>query len=270
MSEELHLEGGTQTAVTVSDGVVYRSAKPQSRTVLDLLRYLEEAGFPASPRVVGSGFDDQGREMLGYIEGSSPQPHPWTDEALAHLGALLRQLHDATSGFEATPDAVWFDRFTHHLPGDQEVIGHGDLGPWNVLAEDGMPVAFIDWDQAGPVDPLWELAEAAWLNVQLHDDDVGAIAGLPAPPDRARQLRIFVDAYGLARHDRESFVDRMAEFAIHSAAEEAGLGGVGPESATAIDETGFPVMWAIAWRARAASWILRHRELLLAALLDDQ
>lgn len=269
MTEELHLDGGTQTAVTVRDGVVYRSAKPQSATVLALLRYLEEAGFSASPRVVGSGFDAQGRETLRYIEGRSPQPHPWTDEALVHLGALLRQMHDATSGFEAPEDAVWYDRFTRHLPGDHRVIGHGDLGPWNVLAEGGMPVAFIDWDQAGPVDRLWELAEAAWLNVQLHDDDVAALAGLPAPTDRARQLRIFVDAYGLADHDREPLVDRMAEFAIHSAAEEARLGGVGPDSTTAVDETGFPVMWAIAWRTRAASWILRHRQLLLHALLDD-
>lgn len=268
MTEELHLDGGTQTTVTVSGGVVYRSAKPQSRTVLDLLRYLEEADFPASPRVVGSGFDDHGREMLGYIEGSSPQPNPWSDEALAQLGALLRELHDVTSGFDFAPDAIWFDRFTRHLPGNHEVIGHGDLGPWNVLADNGMPVAFIDWDQAGPVNPMWELAEAAWLNVQLHDDDVAALARLPGPTDRARQLRIFVDAYGLPRHDRPSFVDRMAEFAIHSAAEEARLGEVRPESATPIDETGFPVMWAIAWRARAASWILRHRNLLLAALLE--
>ena len=41
-----------------------------------------------------------------------------------------------------------------------------DNAPWNIVARDGMPVAFIDWETAGPVDPLVELAQLAWLNAQ--------------------------------------------------------------------------------------------------------
>lgn len=267
MSDESRLEGGTQTAVSVRDGVVFRSAKPQSTTVIALLRHLEDVGFPAAPRVVGTGFDDRGRETLGFIKGRSPQPHPWSEEALARLGTLLRNLHEATASFVPPADAAWFERFTRKLSGERTVIGHGDPGPWNILARDGVPVALIDWDQAGPVDPLWELAEAAWLNAQLHDDDVAELAGLPDAATRARHLRIFIDAYGLTREQRLGFVDRMVEIAVHSAREEAMLTEIRPETTRAVDEHGFPVLWAIAWRARAASWMLRHRTQLEDALL---
>jgi len=30
------------------------------------------------------------------------------------------------------------------------VYGHGDVGPWNIVARDGIPIAFVDWEFAGP------------------------------------------------------------------------------------------------------------------------
>lgn len=42
---------------------------------------------------------------------------------------------------------------------------------------------------------------------------------------------------------------------------------VRPESTNAVDESGYPVLWAIAWRARSAAWLLDHRRLLERSLL---
>ena len=70
--------------------------------MLALLRHLEREGFRGAPRVVGSGFDDDGRETLAYIEGESPQPHAWSDDGAAAIGALLRDLHRATATFHAS------------------------------------------------------------------------------------------------------------------------------------------------------------------------
>ena len=259
---EESLTGGTNTQVALRDGIVHRSAKPHSTTVIELLRHLERVGFPAAPRVHGAGFDTKGRETLHYIEGESPHPAPWTDDALATLGQTFRSLHELTADYRSADGAVWAERFTRSLPRERTVIGHGDPGPWNVIAHRGHPVALIDWDQAGPVDPLWDLAEAAWLNVQLHDDEVAARNDLPSPSRRAAQLRTFLDAYRLERPHRAGFVHRMVQLAVHSAREEAILGSVTPESTAAVDDAGFPVMWAIAWRARSASWMLRHHDLL--------
>ena len=260
------LGGGWQTEVHEADGIVRRAAGPQSATVIALLRHLERVGFAAAPRVVGNGFAPDGRETLAYVEGTSPQPKPWSDEAVARIGALVRQLHAATAGFDVPPDGRWRPWFARALPGTDPVIGHGDLGPWNILARGGDPVAFIDWDNAGPVDAVWELAQVAWLNAQLHDEDVAELNGLPDVTHRARQLRLLVDAYGLAADLRPTFVDRIAEFAIHAARQEAVEHSVTAESTAAVADNGYPILWGIAWRARSASWILRHRRLLTAAL----
>ena len=58
------------------------------------------------------------------------------------------------------------------------------------MARDGVPVALIDWEFAGPVDPLVELAQLCWLSAKLHDDIVAELEGLPPLAERARQLAI--------------------------------------------------------------------------------
>ena len=73
-----------------------------------LLRHLEEVGFAAAPRLVGSGLDHDGREMLTFIDGEFTQPGPWSLDGAAALGALLRDPHRATATFRPPADAVWF------------------------------------------------------------------------------------------------------------------------------------------------------------------
>ena len=51
-----------------------------------------------------------------------------------------------------------------------------------VLPYCGLPVAFIDWTTAGPTDCLDEIAAIAWLNAQLHDDDIAERQSLPTSP----------------------------------------------------------------------------------------
>lgn len=121
-------------------GVVTRKAGPWTRSVYALLRPLEAAGFEGSPRVVGDGFDASGRELLTYIEGGFVHPHSWSDQAIAVLGRMLRCLHDASSPFVPPPDAVWQPWFTRSDAPDA-VYGHGDLGPWNIVAVDGLRLA---------------------------------------------------------------------------------------------------------------------------------
>ena len=264
-NEEHSLGGGWQTKVTRRGDVVFRSSGPQSPAVIALLGYLHEHGFQVAPKPIGTGFAPDGREQLGFIEGTSPQPHPWSAAAAWQIGGMLRRLHDTAASFvpDVAPD--WRPWFARSLPGDRPVIGHGDLGPWNILARNGEPVAFIDWDYAGPVDAHWELAEVAWLNAQLHDDDVAERNGLGSPAERARQLALIVDGYGLDRAGRAGLVDRMVEFAIRSARQEVIDHGVGPATASPTAD-GFPVLWAIAWRARAAAWMIDNRGTLESAL----
>jgi hypothetical protein len=218
-------------------------------------------------RLTGGGWRTEVAERGGIVYRSPGIQTPTTLDALARLGELLRQLHRATASFVAPEDARWRPWFARSLSGGRPIVGHGDLGPWNIVARDNAPAGFIDWENAGPVGDVWELAQVAWLNVQLHDDDVAKGHGLSDPTDRAEQLRVFVDAYGLERGRRERFVDQIAEFAIHDARQEAVDAQVTAQSTKAVAENGYPTMWAITWRAGSASWILRHRAVLHEALV---
>lgn len=243
--------------------VVVRSAGPWTRSVHALLRHLEAVAFDGSPRVIGDGFDREGREVLSHIEGEFVHPHAWTDDGVVVLGEMLRRFHDAAATFVAPPDATWQPWFTRSARPDA-IYGHGDLGPWNIVARDGCPVGFIDWEFAGPVDRLDEVAQVAWLNAQLHDDDVAARSQLPPAGDRARQLGLFADAYGLTLAVREELVTRMIEHAVRDAANELTDPG-GLKMAKAPEGPDDPG-WAVAWRLRSAAWLVRHRPLLESAL----
>lgn len=260
--EEVVLAGGGSTTVTRVGDVVYRSSKPQSKTVLSLLTHLDNAGFPASPRPIGDGFATDGREMLKFIEGASPQPLAWSNEAVYEIGEMLRKLHDITVQWTPPVDAYWRPWFIREMEGKRTVIGHGDLGPWNILAREGRPVAFIDWDYAGPLDPLWELAHVAWQNAQLYDDDVALLNQLPEATARALQARLILDGYGLEHSERLGFVNRMIRLAIWSAREEAIEADVRPDTQSPTS-SGFPVLWAVTWRSRSAAWMLDHEAMLV-------
>jgi hypothetical protein len=261
------LSHGGPTGVYLRGDVIIKDTGPWAGAVHSLLRHLEAVGFTGAPRVVGSGFDAAGRETLTYIEGEFADTGPWTLEGAAAVGNLLRELHQATASYRPPPNAVWQPWFGRILGGPTRIISHCDVAPWNIVARNGLPVALIDWEHSGPVDALVELAQACWLNAKLHDDDVAARDGLPSLEERARHLRAIVDSYGLSARHRRGFVDRIIEFVVHDTAEQADEAGVTPDTLDLkVDELGFNPLWALAWRARAAAWIVRHRRTLQNAL----
>lgn len=146
MSEEIPLLGGSLTSVVRVGQTVRREARECSEVVLELLRHLEVQGFEGAPRALG--LDEQGREMLTFIEGDvgvGLPPYVWHDEVLGHVGRLMRRYHDLASTFRPT-EARW------QIPPlePMETICHNDITPWNTVFRSGVPFAFIDWDYAAP------------------------------------------------------------------------------------------------------------------------
>lgn len=254
------LEGGTRHAIYRDGEVVRRPWQDWMPAVHALLRHVEEESFSGAPRVVGDGRDNEGRAVWTYLEGSIQQPAPWTDEGIAELGSLIREFHEAASTFRPPADAEWQRWWIHDIRSDTG-IGHGELAPWNILTVDGHPTALIDWEFAGPLDPIVDLAQAAWLNAQLHGLQVARIQHLPGAEARASQLRQFLDGYELDVDRREGFVDLMIEVAVHSCAHEAQISGASPESFDVGEGA-----WAMAWRASSAAWMMDHRELLRSVI----
>jgi hypothetical protein len=186
-----------------------------------LLRHLAEAGFAGAPRV--HGFDDQGREVLDFVEGMvAMYPVPAaarTDEALRGVGVLLRAFHDATVGFTPPPDAVWY--VPAREPG--EVICHGDVAGYNTVFREGRPVALIDFDTAHPGPRVWDVAYAAYRFAPLSasadmadaTDTADAEGFHVTPAEQAGRVRLFADAYGLSEADRAALPEVAIERLRH-------------------------------------------------------
>jgi hypothetical protein len=181
VSEEIQLGGGATTDGVVRVGdTVRRPSRHASRQMRDVLVHLEHAGFDAAPRWLG--FDDQGRDVLSWIEGETlterGQMHPYigdppggitfTGEQIAAVMRLLRSYHDTF--------------------GD-EVICHGDFGPWNIVWRDGLPVAVIDFDNAYRGEPADDVAYALRMFI-------GYGFASAAPAELVRRTRAALRAYG--------------------------------------------------------------------------
>ena len=184
----------------------------------------------------------------------------------AHIGARSLLIVDADTGTVLHQITVGpMHGVAYNAAGTKVYTGNGD--DKSVSESDPATFAVVRTvTVAGPVDAIWDLAQAAWQNAQLHDDDIAERCDLPDAAARARQLKLILDGYGLPRRDRDDFVDKMITIAVHDARAEAISAGVTPEAVSATTPTGYPYAWAITWRARSASWMLTNRTLLQRAI----
>jgi hypothetical protein len=158
MEQEITLKGGRTTAGVVRIGdTVRRPIKARAALAHELLRHLEKHGFGGAPRFLG--IDSVGREILSFVPGSvPPELGYFSDEQLMAAARLLRRLHDTTL------DCLLRD--------GGEVVCHGDASPCNCVFVDGVPKAFIDFDDAHPGSRLEDLGYAAWLWTDIGNDDL--------------------------------------------------------------------------------------------------
>ncbi len=195
---ERRLEGGnTGGAVRLGD-TVRRTAGAWTPSVHHLLQHLDRVGFAQAPKALG--FDDQGREVLSYLPGHTVGAHrPWptwvhSDDALVQVAQWLRNYHAAVADYVPPPEAGW-RAGGRWQPGF--IVGHNDAAPYNAAWDDhGHLVGFFDWDFAAPAEVEWDLAFTLFAWVPLHARHVVRAEGFTDFENRARRLRLFLDAYG--------------------------------------------------------------------------
>jgi Ser/Thr protein kinase RdoA (MazF antagonist) len=160
MEQEIPLIGGRTTPGVARIGdTVRRPITEHATFVHNLLKHLEGRGFAGAPRFLG--IDSAGREILSFIPGSVPSElGALSDDQLAAAARLLRQLHDATLDCS--------------LRDGHEVVCHGDPSPCNCVFVEGTPAAFIDFDVAHPGSRLEDLGYAAWLWIDIGNDESSA------------------------------------------------------------------------------------------------
>ncbi len=208
---EIPLTGGTLNDVVRVGDTVRRPTGPWSPTIHSLLRHVRSRGFELAPEPLG--FDERGREILSYtwgeVVGWNP---PWpatvrSDDLLRQVGQATARYHRAVADFRPGGTIAW-----HSGPARieaSEIVCHHDLAPYNCVVADGRLAQIIDWDLAGPGTATSELAFVAWQWVPLHGPFITEVLGWDPGLDRARRLRLLLDAYGL--DDRAGFIDAVAE-----------------------------------------------------------
>jgi Ser/Thr protein kinase RdoA (MazF antagonist) len=206
---ETELLGGTANrglVVRVGD-TVRRPLRASSTATHALLQHLESVGFKGAPTFLG--VDSRGREVLSYLTGQTvTTPYPdWsmTDEALDSVAQLLRAYHEAVADFRPV-GYEWAEPVpSAYVTG---LISHNDPNLDNVVFRDGVAVALIDFDLAGPGSALWDVATAVRLWAPLRPEaDIHDVR-------RGRsltRLRRFADAYRLTDADRLRLVDAAAD-----------------------------------------------------------
>lgn len=233
MSEiEVPLAGGfiTQGVVRVGN-TVRRPLKPNADFAHALLSHLEAVGFTAAPRFLG--IDEQGREMLSFVEGDVPlNLGEWTNEQLIAAAKLIRAFHDATLNFASK--------------GDAEVACHGDLSPCNTVFVDGVPAAFIDFDAARPGRRENDLGYAAWLWVDVGNDELST-------QHVGWRLALFGAAYG--------YVDVRNMIELVKDAQRVLIAGLAPGGGDSDH-----LRRAAAWAASCLRWVEANEVELLDAI----
>ncbi|HUQ78882.1 MAG TPA: phosphotransferase [Patescibacteria group bacterium] len=246
--------------VRVGD-TVRRLASSASGVICEFLLHLEAVGFDGAPHHLGT--DDQGRDVLSFIEGDVPvPPYPgWamTDRALADLGALVRRFHAAAASFRPAPDAHWATDWADPTgsAGAGPTICHNDLFPENVVFRDGRVVALIDFAMAAPGRPLWDLAIAAEVWGPLGDP--ARRDRHPADLDGIRRLGVLTRGYGLESARAEELIDVLVDERARSTANIRAEIAAGNGS------------WIRSWAAAGGdervaaddAWIVAHRAALI-------
>jgi hypothetical protein len=179
------LTGGRTTPGVIRIGeTVRRPPMLNSDFVCLVLRHLAVMGFDGVPRSLGR--DEEGRDVLGWIEGEVPAElsSGHSDAVFASAAKLIRSYHDATAPLLCAPAAV---------AAGLEVICHNNLSLCNFVFRAGLPVAVIDFDAASPGTRAHDLGYAAWLWLDLGcagkapPEGVGALGGWrsrwPQTPD---------------------------------------------------------------------------------------
>jgi hypothetical protein len=185
---ELLPQGGLHAVYRIGD-TVRRPAHPWTPRVHQLLRYLTDQGFTATPTVYG--YDDHGREILTYFTGTVGHPplapHLRADTTLVATARLLRSYHDLTVPFVDR----YRDGWQYPALEPAEVICHGDFAPYNCVFRGTDPVAIIDFDTARPGPRWWDLGYVIYCLVPLTSDEAGG-----SPQEQLRRTQLFYDAYG--------------------------------------------------------------------------
>ncbi len=185
---EQRLGGGQTRGIVRIGGTVRRPLHGRSEFVHAVLRHLEQVRFEGTPRFLGS--DEQGREMLTFIEGEvvAWSPDELSDARVRSAVEFVRRFHDAMADSGLTDG--------------EEIVCHHDLGAHSTVFRGDTAVGLIDWNEhVAPGPRLFDLADTCWSFADVA-------GGKLSIAEQARRVALICDTYGW--DDRHAVVNEIA------------------------------------------------------------
>lgn len=189
--------------------IVRHPAQPWSASVHALLEFLNESGFTQAP-LPGpiDGADDDVAYIAG-VSGDDACALVQSDSAVAAVAQTLRRFHDTVAAWEPEVELTWFDGQAGTGTGEQ-IVCHGDVGPWNLVWQDAELVGLIDWEYATVGTRRSDVAYALHYLAPFRDRSYWeGVLGMATKPRRRHRMAVFADAYGIAV-DEELVQDVLA------------------------------------------------------------
>jgi len=197
---EVLQERADRPVVRVGDRVRH-PVQPWSTSVQALLAHLRQVGFDEAPAPYG--VDELGDEVefIAGVSGDDACLLVDSDSAVAAVARLLRRYHDAVADWQPDERLVWFDGSVG-TGGPDELVCHGDVGPWNLVWRGDRIVGLIDWEHAHVGRRETDVAYALHYLAPLRDRSYWeGVLGLDRRPRRRHRMRVFTEAYGIDLDD---------------------------------------------------------------------
>jgi hypothetical protein len=212
-----YLAGGTANVGSVlrTGDIVTKPAGPAAPSIQHYLAHLSAAGCDFVPTPQGVEGD---RQHLGFIDGTvvgdGDERPKWVadDTTLVAVARLQLRLHECSKGYIPTGDALFEVPYLPEI-GRGELVCHNDLGISNVVFSDTatpLPVGFIDFDYAAPVDPLFDIAVAMrhWVPMWNPAD----LADVYADVDQLERFALWSDVFGLDATRRQRLLEIVCAY----------------------------------------------------------
>ncbi len=163
-----------------------------------LLGHLREVGFTEAPVPGPLGADYDELRFIPGVSGDEACTLVSSDAAVAAVAELLRRYHDAVADWQPDVPPVWFDGQVG-VGGPDQLVVHGDPGPWNLVWRDGRLVGLIDWEYATVGTRRTDIAYAIHYLAPFRNRSYwSGVLGMSAKPRRRHRMAVFAEAYGIA------------------------------------------------------------------------
>jgi hypothetical protein len=180
--------------IQITGDVVRRPAHAWTPTVHAFLHHLREAGLDCVPEPLSILGDVELVTWLPGVSGRDGWFAQHSSQGPASAARLLRRIHDASVGWVPPPGARWAGR---PVPGADQVMCHGDPGPWNFVWDGGEAIGLIDWDFLHPGPREDDVAYALrWFAPARSDENALDWHHFLKVPDRPARIVCFLTAYG--------------------------------------------------------------------------